>query len=139
MAQPAKGLRYRKEYRHAYYLAHKENNLEYTRAWRLRNPEGKLLISARQRAKKAGVPFNLEVCDVLIPEVCPILGIPLKVNHKANQPGPGSPSIDRLVPNRGYVKGNIAVISHRANTIKSSASVVEVEAVLNWMKLNVPS
>jgi len=73
----------------------------------------------------ANSPFNLEYSDVIIPKKCPILEIPIfkgNERHVAN-----SPSLDRLVPELGYVKGNVRVISYKANTMKSDASIEEIK------------
>lgn len=77
-----------------------------------------LLYNARARAKKAKLPFSITKDDIIIPAICPILDIPIILgSHKTV---PGSPSLDRIVPELGYVKGNIAVISHKANRLKSN-------------------
>jgi uncharacterized protein YejL (UPF0352 family) len=44
----------------------------------------------------------------------------------------GSPQLDRLVPELGYVVGNVAVISRLANTIKSNATPQQIRAVADW-------
>lgn len=95
-----------------------------------RNIETVLLNSARNRARKKGVPFDLQKEDVIVPAICPVLGIKIEVgngNSHAN-----SPSIDRIVPEKGYVRGNVIVVSHRANTIKNDASIEELEKVENF-------
>ena len=48
-------------------------------------------------------------------------------------PGPGSPTLDRIVPSLGYVPGNVVVISHKANSIKSNATAAEIRAVADWL------
>ncbi len=50
------------------------------------------------------------------------------------KPHEGSPTIDRLDPSKGYVQGNVVVISNKANRIKSNATSDEVMAVAMWMK-----
>jgi hypothetical protein len=69
--------------------------------------------------------------DVSVPDVCPVLGIPLKVVS-----GKGftdnSPSLDRIVPSLGYVPGNVVVISMRANRIKSDASLAELKKIVEF-------
>jgi hypothetical protein len=67
-----------------------------------------------------------------MPEVCPVLGIPLVVGDGSAKDN--SPSIDRINPAGGYTKDNIRVISHRANTIKSNATIEEMEKVLAYIK-----
>lgn len=82
---------------------------------------------ARARALKAGIPFNITVDDIVIPATCPVLGVPLfigTVKDKMN-----SPSIDRIKPALGYVRGNVRVISNRANTLKSNATPIELMKV----------
>jgi hypothetical protein len=100
--------------------------------WRKNNREKTLLILARSRAKKQGVPFDLQVEDIEIPINCPILGIPLVFGK--GKPEKGSPTLDKFVPSLGYVKGNVTVISHLANRIKNEASAEEVQKVAEWMK-----
>ena len=86
--------------------------------------EASMLRCARHRAKVNKIPFNIEIQDIIIPEVCPLLEIPLILDLP--RIGPNSPSLDRLVPSLGYVKGNVTVISHRANTLKNNASIDEL-------------
>lgn len=100
---------------------------------RVEYPEKYLWQSAKQRAKKAGVPFEIQPKDIIIPPCCPVLGIPLQ--PKFGRGGwDASPSIDRLLPEKGYVVGNVAVISNRANRIKSNASPEEIERVAAWLR-----
>jgi hypothetical protein len=56
-----------------------------------------------------------------------------KLEFSFNGVSPNSPSIDKFIPERGYVPGNVSVISHRANWLKNSASIEEVQMVLDWM------
>lgn len=92
-----------------------------------------LLRRAKTRAKKKGVPFSLTKSDIFIPEVCPALGMTLMVGDGSGGK-PNSPSLDRIIPELGYVPGNIAVISLLANSIKSVASSSQVMMVAEWMK-----
>ena len=87
----------------------------------------------KQRAKKYNLSFDLEKEDIVIPEKCPILGIPLvyDIDSKTKE---NSPSIDRIDNTKGYIKENIQVISNRANRIKSDASIEELEKILLYMK-----
>lgn len=96
------------------------------------NPARWMLARARSRAKKFGIPFAIEKIDIVVPAYCPILGIPLRVGD--GRSSGNSPSLDRIRPQRGYVKGNIAVISHRANQLKNDATVAELRALLVWLE-----
>lgn len=92
-----------------------------------KTPKWKMFISAKYRAKKYNLPFNITLDDVNIPNTCPLLGIPLVVatkHHTGN-----SPSLDRIKPELGYVKGNVVVISSKANVIKNNATLKELKTL----------
>jgi hypothetical protein len=92
-----------------------------------------LIERAKRRAKESGVVCTLRAGDVVIPETCPILGIRLRWTDR--QGGcPESPSLDRLVPEDGYIPGNVHVISLRANRMKWDATVDDVRKLLEWME-----
>ncbi len=75
---------------------------------------------ARKRALAKGLEFNIELKDIHIPKKCPILKVPLICSTRY------SPSIDRIYPDKGYIKGNIAVISTLANSMKANATPKEL-------------
>lgn len=112
---------------------------EYSANWYRKNPERYLLYQAKSRAKKLGLPFDLTLDDVQIPVVCPILGIELVKNYRGPGPSHNSPSLDRIQPELGYVKGNIQVISNRANLMKNDASLEELRKFADWVNQLIPS
>lgn len=79
--------------------------------------------SAKARAKEKGRDFNIELSDIVIPTLCPVLGTPMV-----------GPSLDRIDSNKGYVKGNVRVVSKRANMLKNNATIEELELVLKDLK-----
>lgn len=85
----------------------------------------------RHRAWRDGIEFAITADDIKVPPFCPVLGIPLEPGVKCK---PTSPSVDRFDNSKGYVPGNVRVISHRANQLKADASIAELEAVLLYMK-----
>jgi|GEM_PF-1204911 len=106
--------------------------LEFEKARRQERVPYRLWHGARARAKKAGIPFEITLESVVIPEFCPVLGIKLKCAEGRVQPN--SPTLDRFIPALGYVPGNVFIISAKANTIKSDSSVEELRAVLAWVE-----
>jgi hypothetical protein len=96
-------------------------------------PNAKLWKLAKSRATKKKWEFNIEPSDIVIPEFCPVLGIRLQSNSRSG-PIHSSPTIDRIDSSLGYVKGNIRVISHRANQLKSNATVDELEKIILDLK-----
>jgi hypothetical protein len=83
-----------------------------------------LHAGARSRAKRFGVPFTISHLDVVVPDVCPALGIPLKLNR--GKMAYDSATIDRIDPSLGYVPGNVIVVSNRANGIKNAGTATEI-------------
>ena len=98
---------------------------------RKKNPVRYMLISARQRARRTNVPFSITESDITIPENCPCFGIPLVQNK--GKTCPGSATLDQIVAGKGYVSGNIQVISLKANTMKSNATRTELELFSKWI------
>lgn len=90
-----------------------------------------LWAGARQRARRDNLDFNLSVSDIIIPNICPKLGI-LLFSSKGRM-GQNSPSIDRKDSSRGYTKDNIQVISWKANRLKNNGTKEEFELLIrNW-------
>lgn len=105
------------------------------RAYRKTIPiERDLYHHALARARERGLDFNIEISDIVIPRKCPILGIRIHPNKGGKYPTSHSPSLDRINPKRGYVKGNVMVISHRANALKSNATLKEIRAVYDFVR-----
>lgn len=98
---------------------------ERARQKRANNPKLAMIIPAKARSRKFNVPFDITENDIDIPCVCPVLGIEIKKNAGGAGGVSTSTSLDRVIPKNGYTRGNICVISHRANTLKSSATAIE--------------
>ena len=101
-------------------------------------PEWKMHQRAKQRCKENGREFNLEVSDIVIPDICPVLGIKLNMNSGKSGAYRNSPSLDRVDNNKGYTKDNIQVISQLANAMKCHASNEELHRFANWILTTVP-
>lgn len=117
----------------AYQKEYYQNNKEAcdARTYRNRTPERELYYKAKGRAKKNGLDFNIDLEDIVIPDKCPILGIPIrKAKGKMDA---YSPTLDRRVNNKGYVKGNVSVISNKANMCKSDMSPEQIEALYKYV------
>lgn len=111
-----------------YRKANREKVLEYRKQWCAANRERCLWTKAKKRAKKRGLEFNIEVSDVVIPEFCPVLG--LKLEQGKGKMQASSPTLDRIDSSKGYIKGNVRVISYRANMLKNNATVEELKLLL---------
>lgn len=92
-----------------------------------------VLYQAKWRAKQAGLPFNLTIDDIVVPDICPISQERLQINT-GRGPAPNSPTLDRLIPELGYVVGNVAVISAGANSSKGNKDVKYFERMVDYMK-----
>ena len=135
---PRDGPHYSKNYRNKNLEKSKEYNKLYQREYFKNNREKYLYWQVKGRALRGGLPFNLEPEDLVIPDVCPVLGIPLFRNTGGKRPTANSPSVDRIIPELGYVKGNIQVISQRANVMKNDASPDELSIFAEWLRNTFP-
>lgn len=111
------------------------DNAAYERQRRLKDPRICLLSNARTRSKRFNLPFNLKKEDILVPALCPILKFPLETKSKVNGGRFNAPSLDRIVPELGYVKGNVWVISRQANAMKNQATKEDLRNFSNWINL----
>jgi hypothetical protein len=105
-------------------------NPEKYRNQRVLDPRKSMLTGAKRRAKLKRIEFSITINDIVMPDVCPILGMPLIVNERHAKEN--SPTLDRVDVSNGYVPGNICVISARANRLKNDASLEEMRAVISY-------
>lgn len=96
-----------------------------------------LWFEARKRAKEKGLEFTIQPSDITVPDVCPVTGLTMERNR--GKLDDNSYSLDRIDSNKGYIPGNVAVISSKANRIKNNFSLEELEKLLTYMKGVVPS
>lgn len=100
----------------------------------IRQKLGRTLCNTKSVCEKEGVPFDMTVDDLApYPLTCPVLGTPINW-MSTGVSREDSPSIDRMVPDKGYVRGNVRVISNKANRLKSNASLDELDAIVRYMK-----
>lgn len=115
-----------------YYAKHKDRINKQRKKDLRDNPLVTMVFNAKTRARKKGLPFDLEPRDLVLPDKCPVLGIPLSVGD--GKMHSGSPTLDRFVPKLGYVKGNVYVMSGKANNMKSDGTIEELKLLLKWMQ-----
>ena len=111
--------------------AHRKYMANHMKNRRILDPIPFMLVGAKHRAKKGSLPFSIYRDDVgELPKLCPVLGIPIKVG--IGKMKDGSPTIDRIHNNLGYIPGNVVIVSHKANRIKSNTTMVELELILKF-------
>lgn len=135
-------MTYDPQKRREYYLRRREYYLQQNKEWRdsnkehrsahaakthrtrkENNPELYLLKYAKARAKHDDLPFDLVLEDIIIPSVCPYMGVPFVMNDKQL-----AASLDRIDSTKGYTKDNIQVISYLANRMKNNATIEQLQA-----------
>jgi len=125
-------LAYQKEY----YQKNRKKVDDRTKAHYEKNVDKYLHLVAGKRAKKYGHEFDLDVADVVVPEVCPVFGTKLQRGDGRLQKA--SPSLDKIEPSKGYVRGNIQVIPLKANTMKQDATPEELRMFAKWVLKTFP-
>ena len=88
--------------------------------------------NSKDRAKKTGVEWNLTKEDFELPTHCPVLGLELKYEKGPREDR--SASLDRLDNNRGYVPGNVFVVSWRVNALKKDATLDELKKIAAYIE-----
>lgn len=147
--RPERSKQIKREYTRRYIEEHKEELREKDRQRRINaTPEQRLaadlrksrlsvmLSGAKKRAQREGLPFNIEHSDIEHDFVCKCCG-----KQMAHNLGNGkscykkdSPSLDKLIPALGYVKGNVQVICHECNSYKRDQSIERVQLMIEYMK-----
>jgi hypothetical protein len=92
-----------------------------------------MLARAKSRCKKSGLEFSITTDDVDIPATCPILGIKIEQTKGRSGAFKNSPSLDRIDNSKGYIPGNVQVISQLANSMKGAANKEELVQFANWV------
>lgn len=111
-----------------------KNNPEGRKAYAIKNADRLILNGIRKRAGDKNIPFDLTLEDIQGITHCPVFGIELKRSQgKGYGHQPNSPSVDRIVPELGYVKGNIQIMSMKANTMKQDATPEELLMFADWI------
>ncbi len=111
---------------------------ERDRRWAAKNPVAYLCTIGRSRAKKYGIPFTISPADLVWPKRCPIMKIPLVVGRGCSEKSGGTAhnaaSLDRIDPRKGYVPGNVQIVSMLGNRMKQDANPEQLRAFANWVR-----
>lgn len=137
---------YSKEYNKKYYLINKEKIIRQTTENKKRiakeDPVYSLFVRAKERAKKRNILFDIdkEYLKSIYPKNnrCPILNIDFQLGflNEIKKNKDYAPSLDRIIPDKGYVKGNLVIVSFIANRVKNNVSVETLEKIVNFYKNN---
>jgi hypothetical protein len=124
----------RKKYDKELYAKNRDQNIakakERLAIMKSKDPFYLLFMNRKSKAKKKGITFDVKYSDLVLPSHCPILGIPLFFD--LNKAIDNTPSIDKIDPSMGYIKGNVQIISYKANRIKNNASLEELKLIGMW-------
>src|SRR6185312_6065163 len=111
--------------RREWYKAERHRILPKLAEIRRANPKKYMLKDAKRRSKDKGIECSITENDFDIPKTCPISLIELQCNVGGLKPN--SPTLDRIDNSKGYIQGNVRVISNRANAMKRDADIPEIE------------
>jgi hypothetical protein len=128
----ARNRDYLRAYKKGKYEANKDRYAERSAAAHALDPRRRLLNRARARAKKFGVKFEITLVDVVVPELCPVTQV--KLQFTRGRVTAASPSLDRVDNRLGYVRGNVRVISYKANTYKGDMTPEEIERLARYVR-----
>lgn len=92
----------------------------------------RLFAEARYKAKRDGIPFDITLADIEDRDVCPMLGIPL-VDGQPNSVSENTKHLDRVIYSKGYVKGNVQVISKKGAWLKKDMEPADVRRLWDFL------
>jgi hypothetical protein len=99
----------------------------------IRTKLARTLSNTKSVCERDGIPFDITVDDLSpFPLSCPVLQIPINWMSTGGSKN-DSPSIDRVIPEKGYTKGNVRLISQKANRLKQNASLTELQAIVRYI------
>jgi hypothetical protein len=87
----------------------------------------------RQAAMYSKHEWALSFNDLEWPLVCPVLG--LELDYFCPSRTESSVSFDRIDNNKGYIKGNVVVMSWRANRIKNDGTADEHQKIADFLTI----
>lgn len=92
------------------------------------------LKAIKSKCKLEGIPYNIDVPYMvsIAPTHCPVLGVNLGWCRRGKKQD-NSPSIDRIIPELGYVRGNVQYLSDLANRMKQDATPEQLVAFAKWV------
>jgi len=122
------------EYKLRYNKKNREKNRQREKRNRRLDPRPAMLRNAKYRSLKKGREFTITKEDLEIPEICPVLGIPIFVSDE--RLSDNSPTIDRVDNSKGYVKDNVMCISFRANALKGDGNIEEFKKIIDYIEKN---
>ena len=95
------------------------------------------LNSARKRAKENRYSFDISIEDLMpFPSHCEVFGIKLDYVAFGYERVESLATIDKVIPELGYTKGNVRIISMKANRMKSDMSLKDIEAIRDYIIKN---
>lgn len=97
--------------------------------------KGYIIRNSKHSAKRRGNEFNLHYTDIELPTHCPLLGIELDYLQEGDFNLKNHASLDRIDNTKGYIKGNVMVISRLANAMKNEANFEQLETFCNNISL----
>jgi hypothetical protein len=91
--------------------------------------------SRRKNMERRHIPYEHYLS--LYKTHCPLLNIELEYkNHELSKMPRNYATLDKIDPSKGYVVGNLQILSQRANTLKSDATIDELKVLIkNWEQL----
>lgn len=124
-----------KKYSMSDYHRHREERLKYRRERHNNSPWFTMSVVAKRRAKELNLPFNIdaEYIESIYPadKRCPVFGFLFEIATSKGSRNK-SPSLDRIRPELGYVKGNLVVVSMKANRMKNDGNLEDLKRILQF-------
>lgn len=104
---------------------------------RAENPRREILLAKKHNAGRRGIEFKITEADLNWPSHCPVTDVELRYDGVGlytdrRGPRPDAASIDRIDNTRGYVPGNVVIVSHWVNIRKGDATPWQLRQIADF-------
>ena len=124
-----------KEFYTSDYHKHRDARVKYRQDRHKNSPWYTMATMSKGRAKKQDLPYDIDAAylESIWPtgNKCPVFGCDFTISKKGESRD-SSPSLDRIVPELGYVKGNVIIVSLKANRMKNNGTIEDLRKVLDY-------
>ena len=100
--------------------------------WKLKSNRNSVYVEAARQAKLLDVPFTIKLDDIVLPEKCPALKIPIELSKPKRHPH--TPTAIMLDFARGFVPGNVVVVSYAAAELRGTAEAKDLRALADFIE-----
>jgi hypothetical protein len=126
---------HKRAYQRRWYKENKARQKATNRKWRYENQQRHTALEVRYRAKNKGIPCDFDyLVSMKCPRLCPVFLTSIAFTRgRGHLPRENTASFDQIIPGKGYIRGNVQIISLKANMAKSNLTPAQLLLFSKWV------